>query len=102
MLWFYEFFFPVVWIFFVLYWQIKAADTKATQRLEPAASRILRALAFLIVIILLSTTFVALVFLVFWAKLRMEEKWMLPIRGDVCHLCPSDSRASAVPFLIAM
>ncbi len=25
MLWFYESFFPVVWIVFVLYWQIKAA-----------------------------------------------------------------------------
>ena len=56
MLWFYEYFFPVVWIAFLLYWQIKAADTKTTQRLEPAASRILRALTFLIVIVLLSTT----------------------------------------------
>jgi len=37
MLGFYESFFPVVWIVFVLYWQIKATDTKATQRLEPAA-----------------------------------------------------------------
>jgi protein-S-isoprenylcysteine O-methyltransferase Ste14 len=58
-LWFYELFFPVVWIAFLLYWQIiKAASTKAktTQRLEPAASRILRAVVFLIVIILLSTT----------------------------------------------
>ena len=54
MLWFYEAFFPVVWIVFVLYWQIKAADTKATQRLEPAASRILRVLIFLIAIALLS------------------------------------------------
>ena len=54
MLWFYEAFFPVVWIVFVLYWQIKAADTKATQRLEPAASRILRVLIFLIAIVLLS------------------------------------------------
>ena len=26
---FYESFFPVVWIVFVLYWQIKAADTKS-------------------------------------------------------------------------
>src|ERR1035438_10284710 len=51
---FYEAFFPVVWIVFVLYWQIKAADTKATQRLEPAASRILRVLIFLIAIVLLS------------------------------------------------
>ncbi len=56
MLWFFESFFPVVWIAFLLYWQIKAANTKTTQRLEPAASRILRALAFLIVIVLLSTT----------------------------------------------
>jgi protein-S-isoprenylcysteine O-methyltransferase Ste14 len=54
MLWFYESFFPVVWIVFLLYWQIKAADTKATQRLEPAASRIFRALIFVIAISLLS------------------------------------------------
>ncbi|HEY4904986.1 MAG TPA: isoprenylcysteine carboxylmethyltransferase family protein [Candidatus Sulfotelmatobacter sp.] len=54
MLWFYEAFFPVVWIVFVLYWQIKAADTKTTRRLEPAASRILRVLIFLIAISLLS------------------------------------------------
>jgi protein-S-isoprenylcysteine O-methyltransferase Ste14 len=56
MLWFYESFFPAVWILFLLYWQIKAANTKTTQRLEPAASRILRAFVFLIAIVLLSTT----------------------------------------------
>jgi protein-S-isoprenylcysteine O-methyltransferase Ste14 len=56
MLWFYESFFPVVWIVFLLYWQIKAANTKSTQRLEPAASRILRVFIFLIAIVLLSTT----------------------------------------------
>ena len=56
MLWFYESFFPVVWIFFFLYWQIKAANTKSTRRLEPAASRILRVFIFLIAIVLLSTT----------------------------------------------
>jgi protein-S-isoprenylcysteine O-methyltransferase Ste14 len=59
MLWFFESFFPVVWIAFLLYWQIikaAATQTKTTQRLEPAASRILRAFAFLIVIVLLSTT----------------------------------------------
>lgn len=54
MLWFYELFFPVVWIVFLIYWQIKAGNAKATQRLEPAASRILRVVAFLIVIVLLS------------------------------------------------
>jgi protein-S-isoprenylcysteine O-methyltransferase Ste14 len=60
MLWLYESFFPVVWIVFVLYWQIKAADTKATQRLEPAASRILRVLIFLIAIALLSIPLIPL------------------------------------------
>jgi protein-S-isoprenylcysteine O-methyltransferase Ste14 len=54
MLWFFESFFPVVWIAFLLYWRIKAAGTKTTKRIEPAASQILRALAFLIVIVLLS------------------------------------------------
>jgi protein-S-isoprenylcysteine O-methyltransferase Ste14 len=56
MLWFYESFFPVVWIAFLLYWQIKAIHTKTTQRLEPAASRLLRVFTFLIAITLLSTT----------------------------------------------
>ncbi len=37
MLWFYESFFPVVWIAFLLYWRIKAAGTKTAQRSEPAA-----------------------------------------------------------------
>ena len=55
-LWFYESFFPVVWIAFLLYWQIKAFNTKTTQRLEPVASRILRVFVFLIAIVLLSTT----------------------------------------------
>ena len=56
MLWFYKSFFPVVWIAFLIYWQIKATNTKTTQRLESAASRILRVLIFLIAIVLLSTT----------------------------------------------
>ena len=56
MLWLYESFFPVVWIAFILYWRIKATHTKTTERLEPAAPQILRALTFLIVIVVLSTT----------------------------------------------
>jgi protein-S-isoprenylcysteine O-methyltransferase Ste14 len=56
MLWFYESFFPVVWIIFFIYWQIKAGNTKTTQRLEPAASRILRVFIFLIAIVLLWST----------------------------------------------
>src|ERR1700744_5816004 len=54
MLWFYESLFPVLWIGFLLYWQIKAAGTKATARLEPASSRIVRAVVFLIAIVLMS------------------------------------------------
>ena len=56
MLWFYESFFPALWIAFIIYWRIKAVDTKTTRRLEPVASRLLRALTFLIAIVLLSTT----------------------------------------------
>ena len=56
MLWFFESFFPVVWIAFIVYWRIKAIGTKTTQRVEPAASNIVRTLTFLIVIVLLSTT----------------------------------------------
>ena len=54
MLWFFESFFPVVWITFLVYWRIKAAGTKTTQRTEPAPSSIIRSLTFVIVIALLS------------------------------------------------
>jgi len=74
MLWFYESFFPVVWILFVLYWQIKATNTKATQRLEPAASRILRVFIFLIAIVLLSTTRIPLT----WLYLQLWPVGLLP------------------------
>ena len=61
MLWFFKSFFPVVWIAFLLYWRIKAADTKTSQRGEPASSGIMRALAFLIVIVVISTTRIPLI-----------------------------------------
>lgn len=54
MLWFYNLFFPVVWVSFLLWWQIRARNTKSTLRLESPASRIVRALVFLIAILLLS------------------------------------------------
>jgi protein-S-isoprenylcysteine O-methyltransferase Ste14 len=54
MLWLYESLFPALWIGFLLYWQVKAAGTKATKRLEPASSRIVRAVVFLSAIVLLS------------------------------------------------
>lgn len=60
MIWFYEYFFPAVWVAFVIYWLIKAFNTKKTQRLEPAVSRILRALTIIVAIVLLSTTWIPL------------------------------------------
>jgi protein-S-isoprenylcysteine O-methyltransferase Ste14 len=60
MLWLYKAFFPDVWIVFFLYWQIKAANTKTTQRMEPAASRILRVFIFAIAIVLFSTALIPL------------------------------------------
>lgn len=74
MLWFYEAFFPVVWIFFLIYWQIKAINTKSTQRLEPAASRILRVFIFLIAIVILSTTRIPLP----WLYLQLWPVGLLP------------------------
>jgi protein-S-isoprenylcysteine O-methyltransferase Ste14 len=74
MLWFYESFFPVVWIAFLVYWQSKATNTKATQRLESAASRILRVLIFLIVIVLLSITRIPLP----WLYLQLWPLGLLP------------------------
>jgi protein-S-isoprenylcysteine O-methyltransferase Ste14 len=54
MLWFYESFFPMVWILFFLYWRIRAAaNTKTNQRIEPVASRILRSVICLVAIALL-------------------------------------------------
>jgi protein-S-isoprenylcysteine O-methyltransferase Ste14 len=51
--WFYELFFPVVWTVFLVYWQVKAANTKSNQRMEPVGSRIFRVLVFLIAMVLL-------------------------------------------------
>src|SRR5271154_7177731 len=73
MLRFYKSFFPVVWIFFFLYWQIKAANNKTTQRLEPAASRILRVFIFLIAIVILSATRIPLPWL--YHRLWMAGLW---------------------------
>ncbi|HEY2861832.1 MAG TPA: isoprenylcysteine carboxylmethyltransferase family protein [Terracidiphilus sp.] len=81
MLWFYELFFPVVWVVFLLYWQIKAIDAKTTQRLEPAASRILRALTFLVVIVLLSVPRMPLPWL--YRELWTQSLWSFWIGAAV-------------------
>ena len=74
MLWFYEAFFPVVWIAFLVYWNIKAVGAKATQRLEPAVSRILRLLAFVIAIVLLSVPRIPL----HWLYVQLWPSGYLP------------------------
>jgi protein-S-isoprenylcysteine O-methyltransferase Ste14 len=74
MRWFYELFFPVVWIVFFVYWQIKATNTKTTQRLEPASSRILRIFIFLVAIALLSTTRIPLPWL--YRQLWPQSIWL--------------------------
>jgi hypothetical protein len=81
MLWFFESFFPVVWIAFLLYWRTKAANTKTTQRIEPVASRILRALALLIVIVLPSTTRIPLPWL--YCQLWPSGIWSFCVRAAV-------------------
>ena len=53
MLWFYEWFFPVLWLTWFAYWQISAARVKTTTRLEPLPSRIVRSVLFLTAIALL-------------------------------------------------
>jgi protein-S-isoprenylcysteine O-methyltransferase Ste14 len=60
MIWFYKSFFPAVFITFLIYWRIKAANTKNTQRLEPAGSGILRVLTILVAIVALSTSWIPL------------------------------------------
>jgi hypothetical protein len=97
MLWFYESFFPAVWILFLLYWQIKAANTKTTQRLEPAASRILRVFIFLIAILLLSTTRIPLP----WLYLQLWPVGLWPFwlgaAVAIAGLCDAEKNAR-MPF----
>jgi protein-S-isoprenylcysteine O-methyltransferase Ste14 len=81
MLYVYEYFFPAVWVAFLLYWRIKAADTKATQRLEPVASRIVRALVFLIVVALLCLPHIPLPWL--YTQLLPQGFWAFWIGAAV-------------------
>jgi protein-S-isoprenylcysteine O-methyltransferase Ste14 len=81
MLWFFESFFPVVWIGFIVYWWIKAANTKITQRSEPAASRIRRGLTLVVVIVLLSTTRIPLTWL--YRQLWLSGIWSFCIGAAV-------------------
>lgn len=50
----YHYLFTVLWIAFLVYWQIMAGRVKRTQRLEPLASRVLRVIMFAAGIVLIS------------------------------------------------
>jgi protein-S-isoprenylcysteine O-methyltransferase Ste14 len=50
----YDYLFQALWIVFLLYWNLMAINAKVTKRLEPAGSRIARALMFLAAIVLFS------------------------------------------------
>ncbi|MGH9607093.1 MAG: methyltransferase family protein [Terracidiphilus sp.] len=49
---FYDWFFPVLWLAFIVCWQVLGTGTKATTRMEPAFSRVTRAVVFLAAITL--------------------------------------------------
>src|SRR5579872_1812848 len=92
MLWFFKSFFPIVWIAFLLFWRIKAAGTKTTQRSEPAASGILRTLVFLAVVVLLSTTRIPLP----WLYRQLWPSGLAPFWiGAAYHRGPSLRRLGA-------
>ncbi|HXX13827.1 MAG TPA: isoprenylcysteine carboxylmethyltransferase family protein [Candidatus Eremiobacteraceae bacterium] len=38
----YDYLFPVMWLAYIVYWRIMASDVKATERIEPSFSRLLR------------------------------------------------------------
>jgi protein-S-isoprenylcysteine O-methyltransferase Ste14 len=50
---FYNWFFPALWAAYLLYWQLAARGGKSNERVEPLVPRILRAVTFLLVIVLL-------------------------------------------------
>lgn len=54
MRWVYEWLFPIVWVSFLLYWQVAARGAKSNQRIESVGSRIFRTAVFLAGVALIS------------------------------------------------
>ncbi|MGB9407568.1 MAG: isoprenylcysteine carboxylmethyltransferase family protein [Terracidiphilus sp.] len=50
---FYNWFFPALWLVYLLYWQVAARGAKSNERLEPLVSRVVRSVTFILVIVLL-------------------------------------------------
>ena len=51
--WYYAYLFPAMWLAFLVYWQAKAGNVKATQRMESAWFRAVRTVLFLSAIALM-------------------------------------------------
>jgi protein-S-isoprenylcysteine O-methyltransferase Ste14 len=73
MRYFYNYYVTAAWLGFLVYWQIKAVGAKTTQRLEPAASRIVRAVVFLVAIALLMFQHIPLAWL--YRQLFPQAVW---------------------------
>ena len=50
---FYDWFFPALWVVWFLYWKVAARGAKSNERVEPLVSRIVRAVTFPLVFVLL-------------------------------------------------
>jgi len=50
---FYEWFFPALWVAFFFYWQIAARGAKSNERVEPLVSRIVKEATFGLAIVIL-------------------------------------------------
>jgi protein-S-isoprenylcysteine O-methyltransferase Ste14 len=50
---FYDWFFPALWVVYLLYWQVAVRGVKSNERVEPLVSRIGRAVTFLFAFVLL-------------------------------------------------
>jgi protein-S-isoprenylcysteine O-methyltransferase Ste14 len=70
----YVYLFPVLWITYLVFWQIMAVNVKATRRLEPAASRITRIVLTLCAIVLFAYPGIPLPWLYwhFWPASRVS------------------------------
>jgi len=77
MQWIYEWFFTVVWVAYLVYWQIAASGAKANQRIESVASRVLRTAVLLAGIVLLC-----------WPKFPVAwlERRFLPMTAEMFWL----------------
>jgi protein-S-isoprenylcysteine O-methyltransferase Ste14 len=69
----YNYLFTVLWIAFLVYWNLMAMNAKATERLEPLAPRVMRVLMFGVAIVLMSFRLP-----VAWLRLRLWPQGAIP------------------------